>query len=171
MQMGISQLTVGDTLRVPVGLRIANVIADELEIDFVLDVGHHDESCDDTLALAGGHGGTDLAVPHVEGRGQQGADSAFGHGQSNTARGVLDGVALRLPVDLGVVAQVVVDGLNVLEVGELVVTALADRVGHAGVEIGGHGGIASTQAEGADTAVAVHWYLLVLLSLHCGVDR
>lgn len=136
-------------------MSIVYVVADELEIDFVLDVGHHDEGGNDTLALAGGHGGANLAVPYVEGRGQQRADSALGHGQGNTTGRVCDRVALRLPVDLGVVTEVLVDGLDIVQALEVVVAALADGVGYAGVEGGGHCGIASSQAEGAHTAVAV----------------
>ena len=47
-------LTIGHTLRVVVGLRMLDVNTDEFEINFVFYVGHHDEGCHDTLALAGG---------------------------------------------------------------------------------------------------------------------
>jgi len=149
------RLTVGDTLRIPVRLGVVDVGTDKLKIDFVFDVGHHDEGSNDTLALAGRQSGADLAVPYVKGRGQQCANGAFGHGKSNTTGAVLDGISLRLPVDLGVVTEVLVNGLDIVKVVELVGALLAHRVRNAGIKVGRHGRVASTQAESTDTAVSV----------------
>lgn len=115
--------TVGDALGVEVGLDVAAIDTDPFEIDFVFDVRHEDEGGDNTLALGCRQLGADLSVPYIVGGGEEGSDGAFGHGQEGrflAAAGVgVDGRhALGLPVDLGGIAEVLVDGLHVIKRAE-----------------------------------------------------
>lgn len=93
------------------------VDTDPFEINLILGIGHEDEGGDDTLALSSGGLGADLAVPNVMCRGKQCADCALSHGKESrllaaSGVGVDGGHALRLPVDLGRVAEVLVNALD-----------------------------------------------------------
>jgi hypothetical protein len=152
--------TVGDTLRVEIGLHVAGVDANPLKINLVFDIGHENEGRDNSLALGGGQLGADLAIPDIMGRGEQCADSALSHGQESRLLAVAwirvdGGHALRLPVDLGGIAEVFVNGLDVVERVERVFGRLACRVGHARVERVRHERVASAEAEGTDTTVSI----------------
>lgn len=155
-------LTNCDTLGVEVGLDVAGVDTDPLKVNLVLDIGHEDEGRDNTLALGSGCLCANLAVPNIMCRGQQCTDGALGHGQESrllavAGVGVDGGHALRLPIDLGRVAEVLVDALDGRERVEAVCAGLADGAGHTRVERVRHEGVAASEAEGADTAITVHW--------------
>ena len=99
---------------------MACVYTNPLEINLVLDIRHENESGDNTLALRCAQLGADLAVPNVVGRGQKCSDCALCHGQEGgflLGLGVCvdGGHALRLPVDLGCISQVLVDGLHIVQ--------------------------------------------------------
>lgn len=118
---------------------MASIDTNPLKVNFVLDVGHENEGGDDTLALRRGKLGADLAVPDVVCRGEQSADGALSHGEQRrglSAAGVLvEGRhALGLPVDLGGIAEVLVDGLDIIQRVHLVFGRLAGGAGDARVE-------------------------------------
>jgi hypothetical protein len=164
--------TVGYTLGVEVGLHVGSVDTNPLKVNLVLDVGHENEGSDDTLALGGGELGANLAVPDIVRGREQCADGALGHGQEGrllaTAGVRVDGGgALRLPVDLGGVAEVLVDGLDIVEGVERVGAGLAHGAGHARVERVRHERVAAAEAEGAYTAVAIYCAWLAARSQWC----
>ena len=165
--------TVGDALGVEVGLHVRRVDADPLKVDLVLDIAHKDEGGDDALALRRRCLGAYLAVPDVVCRGQQSANRALGHGQQRrllaAAVGVDGGRALRLPVDLGGVAEVLVDRLHVVERVERIRARLAHGAGHTRVERVRHKRVTPAEAEGAHAAVAIDCGLLA--ARHQGVRR
>lgn len=153
--------TVGDTLGVKVGLHVASIDANPFKVDFVLDVGHENESSDNTLALGGGGLCANLAVPDVVGGGEQCSDCALSHGQEGrflAAAGVCvdGGHALRLPVDLGGIAEILVDGLDVVQRIQFVGARLADGVWHARIERVRKQRVASAETKSAHTTVAIH---------------
>jgi len=153
--------TVGYTLGVEVGLHVASVDTDPLKVNLVLDVGHENEGSDDALALGRGELGANLAVPDIVRGCEQCADGALGHGQEGRLLAVAGvrvdgGGALRLPVDLGGVAEVLVDGLHIVEGVERVGSGLADGTWDARVEGVRHERVATAEAEGAYTAVAIY---------------
>lgn len=57
--------------------------AHKLEVDFILNIGHHDECCDDAIALAGCESRRDLAIPHEMCARENGAGSVRGQGEKN----------------------------------------------------------------------------------------
>jgi hypothetical protein len=140
---------------------VASVNTNPLEINLVLNVRHENEGCDDTLALRCAQLGADLAVPYVVCGCEQCADCALGHCQesrllSAAGVGVDRGCALRLPVDLGGIAEVLVDALDIVERVERVGARFAGRAGYARVEGVGHERVTTAEAEGADTTVAIY---------------
>ena len=130
------------------------VNADKLVVDLVLDIAEQDEGRDDTLAARRLHAGLDVAVPHVGGGGQDGADRLGGHGEQDAAV-VDEGLALADPVRLAGVAEVLANVLVAVERVHLVRLVLAHRGGHARVEREGHARVAAAEAVGTDTALAV----------------
>lgn len=60
-----SQLTIRDTLRVEVRLYMLRVRTNELKIDLILHVTHHDECCHHSLSLTRCHSRRNLAIPDV----------------------------------------------------------------------------------------------------------
>lgn len=166
-----ASLTVGNALKVPVGLRSAQIHADKLVVDLVLYVGQQDKGRDDTLAAAGLEPGLDVAVPHVLGGGHDGADAVLGHGQQDVAV-VVGGLSLGDPVGGGRVAEVVAD---VGDAGELGVKGhglgLAHGLGGARVDGEGHSGIAAAEAKGANTALAIFWVGSTVSLVVCEGER
>jgi hypothetical protein len=153
--------TVCNTLRIKVGLHMAGVDTNPLEINLVLDVGHENKGRDNTFALGSAQLGANLAVPDVVCRGHQCSNCALGHGQesrllSAAGVGVNGGLALRLPVDLGGIAKVFVDGLDVVERIERVGAGLAYGAGNARIEGVRHERVTTAEAEGTNTTVTVH---------------
>lgn len=151
------RLTVRDSLGVVVGLGRFRVHADKLEINLILDVGHHDEGGDDTGALAGGHGCRHPAVPDLVGARDERAHSVRRHCQQDRFAAVLDRLSAVHPVGLGGVAEVFGVLLHVGERVQLVVAALADRCWHAGIEREREERVASTETIGTDTTLAILW--------------
>ena len=94
--------------------------------------------------------------------GQQRARGPLSQRQEQRVVLVCDGLALRLPVDLGGVAEIRVDGLHVVEVFEGVGGRFAEGVRHARVDVVGASDVASAEAEGADTALAILCEVLAL---------
>lgn len=126
-------LTVQDALPVIVGLDLGQIGADELIIEFVLDVGEQNEGGDDTLTAAALDLALDLAVPDVVVVGEQGAAALGWHGHDKIA--VLGlGFAAVHPVVLGRIAQVLVIAGGIVEVVPGVLLAHADGLGSAGIE-------------------------------------
>lgn len=74
-------------------------------------------------------------------------------------------VALRLPVDLGGIAKVIFNTLNVVEAVERIGSGLAYRAGDARVKGIRHERVASTKAESADTAIAIDCMAVSMQSL------
>jgi hypothetical protein len=150
-----------DSLGVEVGLHIGGVDTDPFKVNLVLDIGHEDEGCYDTCTLGSAGLGANLAVPDVMCGCQKCSNCALCHCQESRLLlrrrvGVYSGHALRLPVDLGGIAEVLVNRLNIVEIIERVLSRLAYGAGDAGVEGVRHEGIASAEAESADTAVAIY---------------
>lgn len=157
--------TIGYTLGVEVGLHVANVNTNPLKIDLVLDVRHENEGRDDTRALRCAQLGADLAVPNVVCRCEKCANCALRHSQQSrflSGAGVCvdSRRALRLPVNLGGIAEVLVDALDVVERVESVGAGLARGAGYARVEGMRHERVTTAEAEGAYTTVAIYCTLL-----------
>jgi len=112
-----------------------HVHADEFEVDFVLDVRHHDKGCDHTGALAGGQCRRNLAVPNVTCAGEKRADRVRGHGEKDGLIIVGQRVAAGHPVGARWVSEVLGNVHDIVERGELVVGAHAGRIRDTGAEV------------------------------------
>ena len=148
--------TIGNALKVVVCLGNVQLGADPFVVDFVLHVAEEDEGCDDAGAARRLDLGLDVAIPHVDGRGQHGAHRVGRHGEEHVA--VVDQwLALGDPVSRRRVAQVLVDVGDAVEAvhGELAILAHGDR--HACVERGRHSRVAAAEAVGSNAALAVFW--------------
>lgn len=151
------QLTVWNALEIPVGLRSAQVHAHKLVVDLVLDVGQQDKGRHHAAAAARLELGLDVAVPHVLGRRQHGADAVLGHGQQHITV-VVGGLALGHPVGRGGIAEVVADVGNAGQLGvEGHRLGLAHGLRDTRVEGKGHSGVAAAEAVGANTTLAIFW--------------
>lgn len=147
-------LTDGVCLVVVVCLDGLEVGADELEVDLVLDVGEQDECGDDAVAARGLHPGLDVAVPHVDGGGQDGAGLVGGHCQEDVVL-VDEGVAGRDPVGLGRVAEVLLDGLDAVKRVHGQGAGLADGLGDTAIEAEGEARVAAAEAVCANSTLAI----------------
>jgi hypothetical protein len=162
---GEEERTDGDTLRIVVRLHMVDVDTDKLKVDFVLDVRHENEGCHHTLALGSGHLGAHLAVPCVVVGRQQGTRGALGECQEQRLVLVDDRLALGLPVDLGGVAEVGIDGLDIVEVLEGVGGGFAEGVGHARVDVVRVDDVAAAQTEGSHATLAVLCARLAMMTM------
>lgn len=131
--MDLSSLTVRDALEVVVGLRIAQVGADEFIVDFVLDVRKKNECGDHALSTGTLQLGRDLAIPHVVVVGKESADSVGSHCQEQRAV-IRQRLSTRYPISLAGIAQILCVGLDIIEVVPSVVLAFADGIRDTGIE-------------------------------------
>jgi len=113
-------------------LHIGRIDTHPLKINLILDITHHDKSSHNAFALGTRHARTNLAIPHIMRALQQRSHRPLRHRQQNRIV-VLYGFSLGDPVRLGRVPEILVDGLDVAEVLELVVSGFTDGVGDAGV--------------------------------------
>ena len=147
-------LTVGNALEVVVCLGSLQVDANKLVVDLVLDVAEQDKSRHHAGAPGCLHPCLDIAVPHVCRRGQDRADGFGGHGEQDVAV-VHKRFALADPIRLAGVAEILSNILVPVEGVHLVRLVLAYRGWDARVEREGHTRVATTKAEGANTALVI----------------
>jgi hypothetical protein len=145
---------VGDALGVEVGLRGHQVHTDELVVDFVLDVGEEDECCDHAGSAGCPEAGFDVAVPHVEGRGQHCAHRLRRHGQQCGVL-VCNSLAVHHPVCLRGVSEIFVLGHDATHVLEGEGSTSAHRLRNAGVESKRGLRVATSQTVCTHTAITV----------------
>jgi hypothetical protein len=149
------RLTVEIALREIIGLSVLNVVTNKLEIDFILDIGHHNEGTDDTLATAGRHGGRNTSVPDVPRAGHESTRRVRSHRQQESLIVVDDGASLNLPIGLVRIAQVVVDSLDAVQRVESELAILTGRSSHTGVDRMRVSNVAAAETVGADTTLTV----------------
>lgn len=138
-----------------VGLSSLSVDTDELEIDFITNIGHHDERGNDTSTLTGSHARTNLAIPNVMSGRQQSADGVLSHSQEKSII-VYQRLSARDPVDAIIIAKVLVETCNIIERLEGVVLVLAGCRRNTRVKRIREERVASTEAVRANTALVVH---------------